>query len=362
MAEETTYKAEDIPVFEAFTFTPEKFKEGIKTQGISNLTSSIVEMQAGTAPRGLFSYDTLRNGTAPLFNFLPGFQDLSVEDRKLSDEQILPFFTNVEDFGGEDGAGYLAFMEKAKRTAAPGGGMLAGAYAGAVGAAKLPIPNPIAKGAVILGGTILGALTGDFLGRETSDFILGEEDPVVPSLQPMVNSAETLTYGISMLGTPWLLPTKTGSIGAVRVLDNFKKISMGRNADLAKKGYYDFDRAIDVIANSEGLTNSLLNQALRAEKNIGVSRFFKPDPRKGPVSLRVLSGLEKGIAKAGQSARANPVATLTTEGIAVGGATGGAFGAEVVFPGNDWWRLGFEVAGGALPPLALKPVIVGVDK
>ena len=105
MAEESVFKEEDIPVFEPFTFTPEKFKEGVKTQGISNLTSSIVEMQAGTAPRGLFSYQTLRNGQAPLFNFLPGFKDLAVEDRKLTDEQILPFFTNVEDFGGEDGAG-----------------------------------------------------------------------------------------------------------------------------------------------------------------------------------------------------------------------------------------------------------------
>ena len=362
MAEETTYKVEDIPVFEPFTFTPEKFKQGIKTQGISNLTSSIVEMQAGTAPRGLFSYQTLRNGTAPLFNFLPDFKNLPVEDRKLTDEQILPYFTNVEDFGGEDGAGYLAFIEKAKRTAAPGTGMLAGAVAGAKAAAKLPIPHPLAKGAVILGGTVLGALTGDFLGRETSDFILGEEDPVVPSLQPMVNSAETLTYGISMLGTPWLLPTKTGSIGAVRVLDNFKKISMGRNADLAKKGYYDFDRALDIVSASEGLTNSLLTKALRAEKNVGLSRFIKPDPRKGPLSLRVLSGIEKGVAKAGQSARANPSATLLTEGVAVAGASGGAFGAEVVLPGSDWWRLGFEVAGGGLPPLALKPVLTGVNK
>ena len=82
---------------------------------------------------------------------------------------------------------------------------------------------------------------------------MGEEAPVVPSLQPIVNTAETLTYGVSMLATPWVLPTQTGAIGAVRVLDNFKKISMGKNANLAKKGYYDFDRAIDVIANSEVL-------------------------------------------------------------------------------------------------------------
>jgi hypothetical protein len=364
MAEESVFKEEDIPVFEPFTFTPEKFKEGVKTQGISNLTSSIVEMQAGTAAPGLFSYQTLRNGQAPLLNFLPGFKDLAVEDRKLTDEQILPFFTNVQDFGGGDGAGYLAFIEKAKRTAAPAGGMLAGAYGGAKTGviASASIPHPLAKGAVILGNTLFGALTGDFLGRETSDFILGEEEPVIPSLQPMVNSAETLTYGISMLGTPWLLPTKTGSIGAVRAIDNFKKISMGRNAELAKKGYYDFDRALDVIAASEGLTNSLLTKALRAEKNVGLTRFIKPDPRKGPLNLRVLSGIEKGIAKAGQSARANPSATLITEGVAVGGASGGAFASEVVFPGSDWWRLGFEVAGGGLPPLTLKPVLTGVNK
>ena len=102
MAEESVFKKEDIPVFEPFTFTPEKFKQGVKTQGLSNLTSSIVEMQSGTAPRGLFSYQTLRNGTAPLFNFLPGFENLEAEDRKLTDEQILPLFTNVQDSSDRD--------------------------------------------------------------------------------------------------------------------------------------------------------------------------------------------------------------------------------------------------------------------
>ena len=346
------FTEQDIPVFDDFQFTPESLKKGIKEQGIGNLAASIAEMQSGTAPQGLFSYKTLRDGTAPLLNFLPDFKDKPLEDRPLNDEQILTLFTNVEDYKGDI---VRAAKEKSKRTIAPAGGMFAGAVAGAKGAAKLPIPHPIAKGAVILGGTILGALTGDFFGRETSDFLLGEEVPVVPSLQPVVNTAETLTYGVSMLATPWVLPTQTGAIGAVRVLDNFKKISMGKNANLAKKGYYDFDRAIDVIANSEGLTKSLLNQALRAEPRTGLSKFIKPDPRKGPVSLRILSGIEKGTAKAGQAARANPVGTLAFETLAAGGAGGAAFASEVAFPGNDFYRLIGETLGAAAPPLLTKP-------
>ena len=70
------FTEQDIPVFDDFQFTPESLKKGIKEQGIGNLAASIAEMQSGTAPQGLFSYKTLRDGTAPLLNFLPDFNSL----------------------------------------------------------------------------------------------------------------------------------------------------------------------------------------------------------------------------------------------------------------------------------------------
>jgi hypothetical protein len=69
---ESQFTAADVPVFEDFKFTPESFQEGVKTQGLSNITAGIVDIQSEIAPPGLFSYDTLRDGSAPLLNFLAG--------------------------------------------------------------------------------------------------------------------------------------------------------------------------------------------------------------------------------------------------------------------------------------------------
>ena len=73
MADTPQFTEADVPVIEGFKFTPESFQEGVKTQGLSNITAGIVDIQSEMAPPGLFSYETLRDGTAPLLNFLPGF-------------------------------------------------------------------------------------------------------------------------------------------------------------------------------------------------------------------------------------------------------------------------------------------------
>ena len=249
-----TFTPQDVPVFEDFEFTPDSFQEGVKTRGLSNLTAGVVDIQSEIAPSGLFSYESLKDGTAPLLNFMPGYSDFpaGAEQRQLTDEQILPLFTNVQDFGGGDNAVWLSMLEKAKRTAPKAGGMTLGAIKGAQYSSKLPIPNPLVKlGAIVL-GTAGGALFGDYLGAETSDFIFGEEYPVTPSLQAATNAAETLTYGISMLGTPWALPTKEGAIGAVRFLDNWKRVTQGgAKTSAGKKGYFDPARMAQLIAAEE---------------------------------------------------------------------------------------------------------------
>ncbi len=354
----------DVPVIEGFKFTPESFQEGVKTQGLSNITAGIVDIQSEMAPPGLFSYETLRDGTAPLLNFLPGFSEEPVEKRAMTNEQILPLFSNVQDFGGGDEAQWLAILDKAKRTTLPAAGMSAGAVGGVKYASKLPIPNPIFKfGAMAIGG-IGGALFGDYLGSEAEEYVFGEEYPVTPSLQAATNAAETAVYGVSMLGTPWALPTKEGAIGAVRVLDNWKKVTQGGRSSAAAKGYFDPHRMAELIAAEEALGAKVFSKALKASAPTGnvVGRLLKPDPTKGPLSLRILGGLEKGVVASGKAARNSPYATLLYETLAVGGSTVGSFGAETVFPGSPGYRFLGEVGGAGLPPLLLKPVLAGGAK
>jgi hypothetical protein len=361
---ESQFTAADVPVFEDFKFTPESFQEGVKTQGLSNITAGIVDIQSEIAPPGLFSYETLRDGSAPLLNFLPGFSDIPVEKRKMTDEDILPLFSNVQDFGGEDEAQWLAMLEKAKRTTVPAAGMSAGAITSVKAASKLPIPHPIAKfGTLALAG-IGGALFGDYLGSEAEEYLFGEEYPVTPSLQAATNAAETAVYGISMLGTPWALPTKEGAIGAVRVLDNWKKVTQGGRSSAAAKGYFDPHRMAELIAAEEALGAKVFQRALKASAPTGnvVSRLLKPDPTKGPLSLRILGGLESGIAASGRTARNSPYATLFYETLAIGGSSVGSFGAETIFPGSPGYRFIGEVGGAGLPPLLLKPVLTGGAK
>jgi hypothetical protein len=361
---ESQFTAADVPVFEDFKFTPESFQEGVKTQGLSNITAGIVDIQSEIAPPGLFSYETLRDGSAPLLNFLPGFSDTPVEKRKMTDEEILPLFSNVQDFGGGDEAQWLAILEKAKRTTLPAAGMSAGAVGGVKYASKIPFPHPIARfGAMAIGG-IGGALFGDYLGSEAEEYVFGEDYPVTPSLQAATNAAETAVYGISMLGTPWALPTKEGAIGAVRVLDNWKKVTQGGRSSAAAKGYFDPHRMAELIAAEEALGAKVFQKALKASAPTGnvVSRLLKPDPRKGPLSLRILGGLESGIAASGKTARNSPYATLFYETLAIGGSSLGSFGAETIFPGSPGYRIIGEIGGAGLPPLLLKPFLAGGAK
>ena len=364
---EREYTVEDVPVFDAFKFTPESFQEGVKEQGLSNLTAAIIDLQAEIAPKGLFSYETLKDGTAPLLDLMPGFSDYAsgAKERQLTDEQMLPFFTNVQDFGGGDNAVWLAMLDKAKRTAPKSVGGFAGAVKGAQYAAKLPVPHPLLKLGVIGIGTTAGYLFGDYLGSEASEFAFGKEYPVTPSLQAAVNAAETATYGISFLGTPWALPTKEGAIGAVRFLDNWKKVTQGTAKSAAgKKGYFDPNRMAELIAAEEALGAKAFSRAMQAKSPTGnlLQRFVKPDPRKGPLSARFAGGVERGVVESAKAARRNPYATAFYEALAITGSTAGSFGAEVAFPGSPTARIGGELVGGFLPPLVTKPILVGLEK
>ena len=66
--------AVEIGVDGAFNFETEDFEEAIREFGLQNTTAAVVDTVAEQNP-GLFTYQSLRQGTAPIFEQLPGFQN-----------------------------------------------------------------------------------------------------------------------------------------------------------------------------------------------------------------------------------------------------------------------------------------------
>ena len=64
-------------------------------------------------------------------------------------------------------------------------------------------PGVILKGLAVAVPTIGGAIIGALAGGAAEDAVLGEADPVVPSLQPVVNMAETAVMAMGVLASPF---------------------------------------------------------------------------------------------------------------------------------------------------------------
>ena len=346
--EELENKASSIKPIE---FTQETLRKTLSEHGLEKVAEDL----ARTYEKGnenFFTYETLLDGTAPILNL--EFEPEEV-GRPRSPEDILVMFSNTRDFKG---SGTSAFATGIKEKAVPAIGMGAGAFKGAQAGARLaaiipPIgPAPIlAKGALILGGGLLGGIFGDTLFRKADDAVFGEDDPVAPSLKGAYNAGETLAYGGSMLWAPYRLPAKEGFFGATRFLDNFQR---ARNPN---------------FVGPIQLSSKMLKRAQSAKKPdsksgeiyetlfTGPKARFKPDPTKGPVNARILASLEKGVVKAGESARANPLITAAIEGLAVAGASGSNLVSDKLFPDSDVARLGGEIVGSLAPGAGMKLLV-----
>mgnify|MGYP003659157975 CR=1 FL=1 len=213
-----------------FSFTAPQFENLMETRGLANTTRVLVEDGNQMLGGNVMTYESLRDGTAPILDMLPAYSNVPPEERNLNDEEILTIFTNVEDHGrykggseGE-GAGQRAFAYSAARAApeAIGGG--------------LGFTSGIKAGLVIVGGGIIGSILGATVASEAEDAVIGEKAPVVPSLESASRGGETLVFGLSMLHAPWALsPDKVrrGGAGAVEFLDNFKNGASGKFATTA---------------------------------------------------------------------------------------------------------------------------------
>jgi len=372
--------------------TRPQFENLMETQGLANIVDGILsiandELDVGGVP---LTREALKNGTHPILDQLDRYKGLAPDQRQISDEEILTLFTNVEDFGKFDPADDSFFIPEAKAIATSAARQIPEAIGAAAGfktglatvtpiVALIPplgLPGLAAKGIVYGIGGIGGAILGALAAGEAEDALIGEADPVIPSLEPHYRGAETAMIALSMLASPWKLFSSVpkAKTGAIEFLENFKNVSSGKFTDVA-------DQAFQLAARDAGLSEraaaKLFEKAQNARKvasergemfggalgkDLGFTKFnpagYLFDPRKGPVGTRVVGGIESGIEKSLAAARDKPGRFLFAEG-AVAGASGlGAAIAQEAAPYDETARFGGELIGSLVIPI---PAQLAVD-
>ena len=365
-----------------FTFTRPQFNRLMEEEGLEKVSSAITQELDDMLGGGMLTREGLLDGTAPLLDRLPQYANLPPEERRFrNDEAILALLTNVEDFGrydagGGDGRGDVV-ASSVGRAMFPTAGIVAGGTAGFKAAtpiaAAIPpagLPGLAAKGIVLLGGGIVGALAGQFAGEAVKGATIGEDYPVVPSLEPYRRGAETAVLGASVIAAPYTLVGRVKpTLGAVEFLDNFRRIARGGPNALVPVG----TEAIELTARNAGLSAGAYRSAVAARDAaargpmvggvegtniLGLTRFnprgYVMDPAKGPLAARMIAGLESGASKYVATARDRPFPFVGFEGLAAGGAGAGAFTAQHMFPYSEGARFVGEIAGAGLVPLPFR--------
>ena len=356
-----------------YSFKEQDFRDAVSEIGVSNIASGLVGIaqENNATAEGLFSLESLRDGTSVLQGLLPGNVGLTPKEKKWDDLDIITYFSNVNDFGGGSDAKTKAFINRLQRSAAPAGALTAGGIAGARLSSRIPslllsaskaIPNPYVK----FGAGFLGFLGGSILGetgmRKLQNRIFGEVDPVTPELQKYAQAGDILPYGVSVVASPWMLPKQVGGLGAVKWLDDFRGVSSSGNLRLpGPLGTNLNDKNLIAAAKDAGLSvKNYLKAAVNRQKPQGsktLKDLIKPDPAKGPLTMRGLAALERGIVTSGQAGRGELGklalgASLGVDAISAGGASLGGFTAENLAPNDLGYRVFGEITGAGAPGLA----------
>ena len=270
----------------------------------------------------LLSYDTLRDGTADWFNFQPATSTLAPAERKLSDSQILKFFTVDEEGNPPLEA---TFLDGFLRQIIPEGGGLAGAYTGAKIGARLQAPIPPAGPYAVAAKIAIPAVTttAGFFGaygaaEEGLEAILGKERVILPEHMADYKSGKTGATVAPWLFFPWMV-SKNVALGGATYLDNL--------SSLLSKG----------PVSAEDLAKP------------GVAKTLATG--KGPKIARISAGIENMLRATKETALRNPKTTFALEAAAGLGAVRGRYEAEMRFPGDETVGTLAEVGGGLTPSL-----------
>jgi hypothetical protein len=159
----------DRPLYDV-EFTAENFNALVKEIGVHNITTGVVDTATQNYQPGLFSYETLKDGTAPLFDLFPEYENVAPQKRALKDEAMLSLFSNVQDFGKywkneadpDPSYNLNALWHGAKHEIGPATGVALGVTAGVKAVTPWAAPlmpfAPYLGTAFFLGGATAGEL------------------------------------------------------------------------------------------------------------------------------------------------------------------------------------------------------------
>lgn len=258
--------------------------------GPSQVIAKTLANELGSSNPSMMSYESLKDGTAGIFDLDPVFKDRTPAQRMLTDDQIITLLATDEEGNPIQGA---TFKEGFKRDIIPATGGLGGFMVGARAGAAVPVPHPLGRATTSLLGGIIGSLGGYSGGEAITDELLGPERPILPGQAAAYEMGKTAAGVTAWLPLPFMI-SKNVSLGTAQYLQN--------------------------LAQQQGA--------------------------KTPLGVRLAQGIENALNRTGQAARSAPLATLTVEGISGTGAVGGAGFAEQNFPGQTGPRIASEIVGG----------------
>lgn len=311
---------------------------GTRTERFAKYVADTVATQVP----GQMTYESLKDGTAPIFEELTSFQGLEPKERALTDDQILQMLLRNPD-GKRIERG--SFIEGVKEEIAPQAGGFAGAVAGAKAGAALvagvpPVTPPTiaAKFMVPAVGAIIGGLFGQEAVRTGQRKLVGEESLILPETTGPYEAGKTTAGVLGFFATPWALGrTLTGeardiNFGAQQFIENARRLKMAAEPaqDAAKLG--------------RNYTGTDLSRLSQQAENI-------------PRSTRTIAAIEKGLQGLGRSAREQPKTVAGIEAFAGAGQAYLGQMAEEAAPGETLPRVAAETAGAILGSATGQPAI-----
>ena len=312
---------------------------GTRTERFAKYVADTVATQVP----GKMTYESLKDGTAPIFEELTPFQSLEPKERALTDDQILQMLLRNPD-GKRIERG--SFVEGVKEEIAPQVGGFAGAVAGATAGAALvagvpPVTPPTiaAKFMVPAVGAIIGGLFGQEAVRTGQRKLVGEESLILPETTGPYEAGKTTAGVLGFFATPWALGRKflTGeardiNFGAQQFIENARRLKMAAEPaqDAAKLG--------------RNYTGTDLSRLSQQAENI-------------PRSTRTIAAIEKGLQGLGRSAREQPKTVAGIEAFAGAGQAYLGQMAEEAAPGETLPRVAAETAGAILGSATGQPAI-----
>jgi len=291
---------------------------------------------------GQITYESLKDGTAPIFEELSSFQGLEPRERALTDDQILQMLVRNPD-GERIERG--SFLEGVKEEIAPQVGGFAGAVAGAKAGAALvagvpPVTPPTiaAKFLVPAVGAIIGGLFGQETVRTGQRKLVGEESLILPETTGPYEAGKTTAGVLGFFAVPWALGRKlTGeareiNFGAQQFIENARRLKMAAEPaqDAAKLG--------------RNYTGTDLSRLAQQADDI-------------PRGTRGIAMVEKGLQSLGRQSREQPKTLAAIEGFAGAGQAYLGQAAEEAAPGEVLPRVLAETTGGILGASVGQPAI-----